>query len=93
MTEETIVIDDVSYKWYSYVSPLDFLNAGDINNAQSNLQTLRSIMGKKGYNLNVLTNVSAGITTELIEVVEILNGIEYNLDILNDTDFKSAYYS
>lgn len=93
MTEENIIVNGNSYIWYNYDLPLDVLNASDVNNAQSNLNTLREIMISKGYNLEALTNVSAEFSTELIKVVEVLNGIEYNLDVLNNTDLKSAFYN
>lgn len=92
MTTETFTIDGTEYTWYNYTEPLEVLNAVDVNNAQANCETIKAILTAKGYNLAELSEETANYNTPLIKVIDVLNSIEYNLDVLNDTDVKSVYY-
>lgn len=92
MTVETFTVDGTEYTWYSYTEPLAILNAEDINNAQANCETIKSILTAKGYSLSELSKETAEYSSPLVKIVDILNAVEYNLDVLNDTDAKSIYY-
>lgn len=92
MTVETFTVDGIEYTWYSYAEPLEILNAEDINNAQANCETIKSILTAKGYSISNLSKETAGYNSPLVKIVDILNSVEYNLDVLNDTNVKSIYY-
>lgn len=92
MTIETFEINGKDYVWYNYTEPLDVLNASDLNNAQSNIATIRSILIDKGYNVSEISTERAIVATPYIDVIDKLNAIEYNLDVLDETVAKSIYY-
>lgn len=92
MTVEIFTIDGTEYTWYSYTEPLEILNAEDINNAQANCETIKSILTAKGYSISNLSKETAEYNSPLVKIVDILNSVEYNLDVLNDTNVKSIYY-
>lgn len=92
MITETIVVDGVEYVWHSYTEPLQILNAEDVNNAQSNISVIKDILASKGYSLSALKSEPASYDSELVKIIDILNAVEYNLDIINGTDAKSVYY-
>lgn len=92
MTVEDITVNGISYKWYNYTEPLEILNSSDINNAQSNIQTIKSILSSKGYEVEELVSSTATPNTQLFDIIDKLNAVEYNLDVINDTITKSVYY-
>lgn len=92
MTVETFTVDGIDYTWYSYTEPLEILNAVDVNNAQANISTIKAILTAKGYSISDLQTEQANYNSELVRIVDILNAVEYNLDVLNDTDIKSVFY-
>ena len=92
MTVEKFTLNDNEYTWYSYTEPLEVLNAVDVRNAQANCETIKAILTANGYDIAELKNETANYNTPLVKVIDILNAIEYNLDVLNDTDVKSVYY-
>lgn len=92
MIVETFTVDGIKYTWYNYTEPLEILNAEDINNAQANISTIRAILTDKGYSLAELTTETANYNSQLVKIIDILNSVEYNLDVINDTDVKSVYY-
>lgn len=92
MITEKFTVDGVEYTWYRYTEPLEVLNAVDVNNAQANCETIKSILTAKGYNLTELTKETANYNTPLVKVIDILNSIEYNLDVLNEQGVLSIYY-
>lgn len=92
MTTETFTINGTEYTWYNYTEPLKILNASDVNNAQANCETIKSILTAKGYSFDDFSKETADYNSPLVKIVDILNSIEYNLDILNSSDVKSAYY-
>ncbi len=93
MITETFTFNGTEFVWYKYTEPLDILNASDINNAQSNIETLKTILdihvGNYGVGLMVKP---ASLNTPFSEVVDTLNAIEYNLDVLNTAYTRSVYY-
>lgn len=80
------------YVWYDYSEPLEVLNTEDVQHIQANMQTIRSMLLSKGYAVESLENVNPGKNTPFIEMLAILQNIEYNLDRLNGNDCKSLYY-
>ena len=80
------------YVWYNYSEPLEILNATDVEHIKSNIITIRSMLLLKGYKMESLKEVSAKTNTPLNDIFDILQNIEYNLDIINDNDVKSIYY-
>lgn len=93
MITETITVNGTQYIWYNYTEPLEILNAEDINNAQSNISVIRRVLISKGYSVDNLKTESASYNSELVKIIDILNSVEYNLDIINSTDVISAYYN
>lgn len=92
MTETTVNIGDVEYTWYRYTEPLEILNANDINNAISNAKVIHTALINKGYTLGDIVESVSGYNTQLVEIVDKLNAVEYNLDVLNDPVIVSAFY-
>jgi hypothetical protein len=92
MTVETITVNEIEYTWYNYTEPLEILNAEDINNAQANISTIKAILTDKGYSLAELTTETASYNSELVKIIDILNAVEYNLDVINNTPVRSIYY-
>ena len=80
------------YVWYNYSQPIEILNATDVQHIKSNIITIRSMLLLKGYNVEPLYNIIADTNTPLINIFDILQNIEYNLDIISSTDVKSIYY-
>lgn len=80
------------YVWYNYSQPIEILNATDVQHIKSNIITIRSMLLLKGYNVEPLYNITADTNTPLINIFDILQNIEYNLDVISDNDVKSIYY-
>jgi uncharacterized protein YjdB len=81
-----------NYTWYDYSTALDILNAEDVQRISSNIRIIRSILLTKGYTTDNLNPTDALKTSEFVDMFDILQNIEYNLDIINATDIKSVYY-
>ena len=77
--------------WTQYTQPPDFLNVEDVNKIYANMVYIRSAMVNKGLTVSNLQSVSAKNSTLLVDVVGILNRIEYNIDALN-TAYPSEFY-
>ena len=92
MTTETFEFKGKTYTWYNYTEPLEVLNAVDVNNAQANCETIKSLLTDNGYSIDELSNETANYNSPLVKIVDILNGIEYNLDVLNEQGVLSVYY-
>lgn len=92
MTETIVNIDGTDYTWYYYSEPLEILNAKDINNVIWDVYVLRTALTAKGYELGGYQTVSASYNTELVNVIDILNAVEYNLTGLNTPTIRSIYY-
>jgi hypothetical protein len=80
------------YVWYNYPLPIDILNASDINNIQSNITTIRNLLIMNGYTVEQLNEIVASPNLLLKDIFDILQSVEYNLDIINNADAKSIYY-
>ena len=80
------------YIWYDYPNPIEILNVSDIENIKSNMDTIRKLLVLNEYNVEQLVDVNEAYGTQFNGVLEILQNIEYNLDILNNNDAKSIYY-
>lgn len=80
------------YTWYDYSEPLEILNAEDVQHIYSNMQTIHSLLVSKGYSLESLNEIDAQKSTPLIEMLALLQNIEYNLDRLNNPEILSIYY-
>ena len=92
MTKETFTLDGTEYTWYNYTEPIFVLNASDVNNIQSNFETIKALLALKGITISELSKEVARVNTQYVKVVDILNSIEYNLDIVNNEGIKSPYY-
>lgn len=93
MTEIRVNIDGVKYLWYRYTEPLEVLNPSDINNAISNSKVIYTALQGKGYSfINQFRESFAEYNTQLIEVIDKLNNVEYNLNILNNPTIWSIFY-
>ena len=78
--------------FYKYTEPLEVLNSEDLSNFFVNFNTIRTQMVVKGLSVSSFKfPMSGGKNTQLLRVKEILNNIEYNLDVLNDA-VPSVYY-
>ncbi len=80
------------YIWYDYPNPIEILNVSDIENIKSNMDTIRKLLVLNEYNVEQLVDVNETYGSQFNEILEILQNIEYNLDILNNNDAKSIYY-
>lgn len=78
--------------WTEYTQPLEVLSASDVNNIKENINIIKGLLIKKGFTVSETKHFQASESTPLIEVFDILSKIEYNLDVINDNDCKSAYY-
>lgn len=79
--------------WYDYSTPIEILNVNDIKNILSNINTIRLILTQKGYLIDDLIEVEAKFGSQFKgDILEILQNIEYNLDIISNNDAKSIYY-
>ena len=92
----TITISTVSvfgeYVWFNYTEPLEILTATDVKHIKSNIATIRSMLLLKGYEVKSLKEIYAETNTELNHIFDILQNIEYNLDVISDNSAKSIYY-
>lgn len=79
------------YVWYDYSEPLEVLNSEDVNHIYSNMQTIQSLLLENGYNVNLIDTTTEK-SISLSKMLELLQNIEYNLDRLNDTGFRSIHY-
>ena len=91
-TAEIIASVFGDYVWHDYSTPIEILNVGDIENIKSNMDTIRKLLVFNEYNVEQLVDVNETYGTQFNGVLEILQNIEYNLDILNNNDAKSIYY-
>ena len=80
------------YVWFNYTEPLEILTATDVKHIKSNIATIRSMLLLKGYEVESLKEIYAETNTELNHLFDILQNIEYNLDVISDNDVKSIYY-
>lgn len=80
------------YIWYNYSMPLEILNASDVENIKSNIRTIRSLLLSKGYEVEPLNEIVARVNTPLNNMFDLLQNIEYNLDVISDNSAKSIYY-
>lgn len=80
------------YIWYDYSTPLEILNASDVENIKSNIRTIRSLLLSKGYEVEPLKEITARVNTPLNNMFDLLQNIEYNLDVISDNSAKSIYY-
>ena len=80
------------YVWFNYTEPLEILTAADVKHIKSNIATIRSMLLLKGYEVESLKEIYAETNTELNHLFDILQNIEYNLDVISDNDVKSIYY-
>lgn len=92
VTIEKFTVEGVEYSWYRYSEPLEILNASDVNRAKHNISTVKDILVQKGYTVGDLITSTAAMNTPLASIVDILNSVEYNLDVLDSTNIKSIYY-
>jgi len=81
-----------NYTWFNYSEPLEILNTEDIAHIESNIKTIRAMLLVSGRTIPALENVSKAKDTSLLEIIDILQNIEYNLDRINSTDVISVYY-
>lgn len=91
-TAEIIASVFGDYVWHDYSTPIEILNVSDIENIKSNMDTIRKLLVLNEYNVEQLVDVNEAYGTQFNGVLEILQNIEYNLDILNNNDAKSIYY-
>lgn len=91
-TAEIIASVFGDYVWHDYSTPIEILNVSDIENIKSNMDTIRKLLVLNEYNVEQLVDVNETYGTQFNGVLEILQNIEYNLDILNNNDAKSIYY-
>lgn len=80
------------YIWYDYSMPLEILNASDVENIKSNIRTIRSLLLSKGYEVEPLKEIISRVNTPLNNMFDLLQNIEYNLDVISDNSAKSIYY-
>lgn len=80
------------YVWYDYPEPIEILNAADVQCIKSNITTIRSMLMAKGYDVEPLNNIEASANLPLGKIFDLLQKIEYNLDIINSFEIKSIYY-
>ena len=80
------------YVWFNYTEPLEILTATDVKHIKSNIATIRSMLLLKGYEVKSLKEIYAETNTELNHLFDILQNIEYNLDVISDNSAKSIYY-
>lgn len=80
------------YVWYDYPEPIEILNAADVQCIKSNITTIRSMLMAKGYDVEPLNNIEASANLPLSKIFDLLQKIEYNLDIINSSEIKSIYY-
>lgn len=91
-TAEIIASVFGDYVWHDYSTPIEILNVSDIENIKSNMDTIRKLLVLNEYNVEQLVDVNETYGSQFNEILEILQNIEYNLDILNNNDAKSIYY-
>lgn len=86
------IIERDGYSWYLYNEVPQYLNAEDINNIYANMQTIKVLLNAKGYTIENLASINAQKNTPFASIVDILQNIEYNLDIVNSTEIKTPLY-
>lgn len=77
--------------WTQYTEMLDVLNASDFNNLLYNAIHIRDEMFVKDINVGTLKTKTASMNTRLKDVKQLLNNMEYNLDVLNSA-LPSEFY-
>lgn len=80
------------YTWYDYSTALEILNSEDVERISSNIRTIRSMLLTKGYEVSNLNAVISAKSTELVDIFDLLQNIEYNLDVINSSGIQSVYY-
>jgi hypothetical protein len=78
--------------WVAYTEPIEVLYANDVNNIKENIEIIRNLLIEKGLLVDNTIEVEASERTQFVEMFDFLSNIEYNLDIISDNNFKSAYY-
>lgn len=89
---EVLVLVFGDYVWYDFPVPLEVLNSIDIEHIKSNIMTIRSMLLLKGYQVQPLNDIYTDTNTPFNNIFDLLQNIEYNLDIISDNDAKSIYY-
>lgn len=79
--------------WTAYTEPIEILRASDINNIKENIETIKSLLIAKGFDVDNTKSIQANESTQFVEIFDILSNIEYNLDVINDNKAKSVYYA
>lgn len=86
------VTSDINYHDYSAVP--DILNYFDVNNFNENMKIIRTLALGKSLTVGNLNTVVARMSTQLVDIFDILQKTEYNLDILQDVpELFSIYYN
>lgn len=80
------------YTWYDYPVPLDILNAEDVRHFHSDMTVLRGLILLRGESLPAFAEVDAQTNTPYRSMRTLLQSVEDNLEILNSTPYRSAYY-
>lgn len=80
------------YTWYDYPAPLDILNAEDVQNIHADMSVLRGLILLRGDTVSTFTEVDAHTNTPYRSMRSLLQSVEDNLTILNNTQYFSAYY-
>lgn len=78
--------------WTTYTEPLEILSAEDVNNIYENITIIREKLLQKNFDVEPTREVVAKNDTPYVEIFDILNNIEYNLNIINNNEAQSAYF-
>lgn len=88
----TITVEG-DHVWYQYDTPLEYLNADDVNQIQSNIYTIKDMLENKGYDFSYFPPMSSVEKSMfLYQMNTTLQDIEASLDTLNSTNYQSIYW-
>jgi hypothetical protein len=85
------IVNRNGYTWYFYQEVPRYLNSEDVNYIQENIKTIKTLLETKGQVVEELNIKTALKSTPIVEIVDIIDNIEYNLYKVNSTKISSPY--
>lgn len=82
----------LEYVWYEYSSPPEILNTEDLERIYENTKTIHSLLLINDIVVGDLIEIKPSKAAPLSKILEILQNVEYNIDIISNNEYQSIYY-
>lgn len=78
--------------WEKLKYPIQKVTAEVVNDVRNNIEFLQLEMINRGLTVDKLVGKSAWYGVQIADVVKILQGVENDIDVINETIAESIYY-